>query len=63
MYLKLGADKKFSVYTNINEKPAILTRIFIKTNGGSFWSPNIEYVEISGVEPNSHLVVKQRLKI
>lgn len=63
MYLKLGADKKFSVYTNINEKPAILTRIFIKTNGGSFWSPNIEYVELSGVEPNSHSVVKERLKI
>jgi hypothetical protein len=63
MYLKLGADKKFSVYTNINQKPAILTRIFIKLNGGSFWSPNIEYIEISGIEADSHSVVKERLKI
>ncbi|MEP7143507.1 MAG: DUF4833 domain-containing protein [Ferruginibacter sp.] len=63
LYLRLGADKKFYIYTNINEKPAILTSIFIKMNGGSFWSPNVEYVEICGIEPNSHSVVKQRLKI
>ena len=61
--LKLGADKKFYVYTNINKKSAILTSIFIKINGGSFWSPNIEYVEIFGIEPNSNLIVKERLKI
>jgi len=63
MYLRLGADKKFYVYTNINQKPAVLTSIFIKINGGSFWSPNIEYVEISGMEPNSRSIVKERLKI
>ena len=63
MYLRQGADKKFSVYININEKPAILTRIFIQMNGGSFWSPNVEYVEVSGIEPKSHLVVKERIKI
>lgn len=64
LYLKLGTDKKFYVYTSINQKSAILTSIFIKINaGGSFWSPNIEYVEISGIEPNSRLVVKERLKI
>ena len=63
LYLKLAADKKFYIYTNINQKPAILTSIFIKINGGSLWSPNIEYVEISGLEPASHSVVKERLKI
>ncbi len=63
MYLKLGSDNKFYVYTDINHRSAILTSIFIKINGGSFWSPNIEYVEISGIEPNSHSIVKERLKI
>jgi len=63
LYLRQGADKRFLVYTNINQRPAILTRIFIKTNGGSMLSPNIEYVEISGIEPDSHSVVKERLKI
>lgn len=63
LYLRLAADKKFYIYTNINQKPAILTSIFIKINGGSLWSPNIEYVELSGLEPASHSVVKERLKI
>ncbi|MEO5889527.1 MAG: DUF4833 domain-containing protein [Ferruginibacter sp.] len=63
LYLRLGADKKFYVYTSINQKTAILTSIFIKINGGSLWSPNIEYVEISGIEPNSHSIVRERLKI
>lgn len=63
MYLKRGADKKFYVYTTINRKPAVLTSIFIKINGGSLWSPNIEYVEIFGMEPNSRSTVKERLKI
>ena len=63
MYLKLGADKKYYVFTDINHKPAVLTSIFIKINGGSFWSPNIEYVEILGLEPNTKAAVKERLKI
>ena len=63
MYLKLGPDKKFYVYTNIKQKPVTLTSIFIKINVGSFWLPNIEYIEISGIEPNSRSIVKERLKI
>ena len=63
MYLKRGTDKKFYVYTTINRKPAVLTSIFIKINGGSFWLPNIEYVEITGTEPGSRSTVKEKLKI
>ncbi|MEO6732002.1 MAG: DUF4833 domain-containing protein [Ferruginibacter sp.] len=63
MYLKQGSDKKFYVYTSINRKPAILTSIFIQINGGSFWSPNIEYVLITGIDLASRSVVKERLKI
>lgn len=63
MYLRQGPDKKFWVYANINQKPAILNHIFIKINGGSFLSPNIEYIEVTGFEPNSRSVVKERLRI
>lgn len=63
MILKLAADNKFYVYANINHKPVILNRIFIRINGGSFWLPNVEYVEISGTDPTTNLVVKERLKI
>ncbi len=63
MILKLASDNKFYVYTNVNQKTFILNSIFIKINGGSFWSPNVEYVEISGIDPNTRSVVKERLKI
>ncbi|MBC7889357.1 MAG: DUF4833 domain-containing protein [Ferruginibacter sp.] len=63
MYLEAGPDNRFYVYTTINSKKVILTSIFLKINGGSFWSPNIEYVEISGIEPVSRSVVKEKLKI
>jgi len=63
MILKLAADNKFYVYTNINQKPVILNRIFVKINGGSFWLPNVEYVEISGTDPSTRSMVKEKLKI
>lgn len=63
MYLRQGIDKNFYVFTSINQKSAILTSIFVKINGGSFWSPNVEYVEITGLDPVTRAVMKERLKI
>lgn len=63
MYLMKGADNKYNVYANINQKHAILDRIFVKINGGSLFSPNIEYVEIKGIDPLTGLEVKERMKI
>jgi len=51
------------VYTTINNKQAILTRIYIEIKGGSFWLPNVEYVEITGVDPATRSQVKERIKI
>ena len=63
MDLMQAAYKQFHVYTTINNKQAILTRIYIEIKGGSFWSPNVEYVEITGVDPATRSQVKERLKI
>lgn len=63
MYLRMGADKKFHLYTNINQKTAELTSIYLKINGGAFWTPNIEYVDIYGIDPNNRSVMKERMKI
>lgn len=63
MYLMLAADNQFHVYTTINNKSAILTSIYVEIKGGSFWSPNVEYVEVTGVDPATHSPVKERLKI
>ena len=63
MILMKGANNKFNVYGTINQKQAIVNRIFVKVNGGSFWAPNVEYVEIKGIDPSSGKEVIERRKI
>lgn len=63
MYLLKGVNNKYNVYTIINKKQAILSRIFVKINGGSFWTPNVEYVEVAGIDPATGEEVLERLKI
>jgi len=64
MYLVRAADNKYHVVTSINQKQVILNRIFIKINpGGSFWSPNVEYIELAGTEPGSGMEVLERRKV
>ncbi len=63
IYLQNGADGKFHVYSMINKKWSLLTKIYIQTAGGTFWSPNVEYVEITGIDPATYQVVKERTKI
>jgi hypothetical protein len=54
--------KKYVAYVNINGKLAELKRIFVATNGGTFWFPTIEYVELSGKDPASQQVIVERFK-
>jgi hypothetical protein len=63
MYLMKGANNKYNVYGTINQKQAVLNRIFVKINGGSFWSPNVEYVELKGIDPATGKEVMERRKV
>jgi hypothetical protein len=63
MNLKKGANNKYQVYATINQKPAILVRVYLKINGGSFWSPNIEYAELKGVDPEKGTEVAKKINI
>ena len=63
MYLKKGADKKYRLYAPINGKQMILNRIFVKITGGSMWSPDIEYFEVSGIDPATNKPVAERKKV
>lgn len=60
---KSAKDKHYHVYANIQQKQAILTRIFIKINGGSFWNPNVEYIELKGKDPDSNKELMEKLKV
>ena len=65
MYLKRSPlDNRHHVYVRIDNRQAILDRIFIKINpGGTFWSPNIEYLELKGTDVDSGKALMQRIKI
>jgi phosphatidylglycerophosphate synthase len=64
-YLKKSpVDNKRYVYANITGKQAILNRIYIKIDpGGTFWSPNVEYLELKGTDTKSGKELIQRIKV
>lgn len=55
-------DNQFKVYATINNQQAVLNRIFIKVNGGTFWSPNVVYIEMKGMDEHTGREVMQRFK-
>jgi phosphatidylglycerophosphate synthase len=62
--MKSPVDNQHHVYAYITGKQVILSKIFIKINpGGTFWSPNIEYLELNGTDPDNGKELMQRIKI
>ncbi len=49
--IKSAIDNKYHVYISINNKLSVLDRIFVQIDGGTFWVPEISYVEVSGTAP------------
>lgn len=59
--LKQNKEGEYHILTKINQKESILKRIFIRIDGGSFWSPNVLYIELSGTDLASGRQVNQRI--
>jgi hypothetical protein len=62
MHLMKATNGKYYVFVKIRGKQAILNRLFIKINGGSFWSPNVEYMEIKGIDITNGNEMVERIK-
>jgi hypothetical protein len=63
-WLEKDAEGQWQVFTTFsNGKKMILKRIYMHINGGSFWSPNIEYVELKAMMPDTNQEVRERIKI
>jgi hypothetical protein len=64
MYLlKSEEDKKYHVYVTVNKKKIQLDRIFVRIEGGSFWLPNVKYVELKGINTANKTQVIERIKV
>ena len=63
LYMRKTEDNRYYVYTTVNNKQIMISRIFLKINGGTFWSPNVEYVEFKGVDLNTGSEVTEQIKV
>jgi phosphatidylglycerophosphate synthase len=62
--MKSPIDNQRHVYATITGHQAILNRVFLKINpGGTFWSPNVEYLELKGTDVDTGKELMQRIKI
>ncbi|MEO8886875.1 MAG: DUF4833 domain-containing protein [Mucilaginibacter sp.] len=55
-------DGKYHIFATINQKQMALSRVFIKIEGGSFWLPNVTYVELKGTDPSTGREIIERFK-
>jgi phosphatidylglycerophosphate synthase len=64
LYLrKSNKDNKYHVYATVNNKKMQLDRIFVRIDGGSFWIPNVKYVEMKGASTENSAQLLERIKI
>ena len=61
--MKSETDNKYHVYVTANNKKIQLERIFVRIEGGTFWVPNVKYVELSGKNPVNNASLTERIKI
>lgn len=60
--LKKGNKKEYRVYVRINGKEYIFKRAYIKVDGGTFWSPNIPYIDIYAQDEGTAKQIVHRIK-
>lgn len=65
MYLRRSpVDNRHHVYVAIDGKQAILIRVYVRIDpGGTFWSPNVKYLEVKGIDTQSGKELTQRFKV
>lgn len=62
LFLRRDKKNEYHVYAKIDTKECILDRVFIRIDGGSFWSPNVLYIELKGTDTVTGKTIIQRIK-
>lgn len=60
--LMKAADGKYHIFATISQRQLIVNRIFLRIEGGSFWVPNVRFVEFKGTDPATGKEVTERFK-
>ena len=61
--LKSSTDNAFHVYATVNNQQIELQRIFLRIEGGTFWVPNVKYIELKGLNTTTHQPTAVRLPV
>ena len=61
--LRSPVDKAFHVYTTIAGKQIQLERVFLRIEGGTFWVPNVKYIEFKGLASATREPVVERIML
>lgn len=61
--MRWGADKAFHVFTVLNNKQIVLTRVYLRIEGGTFWVPNVRYIEFKGWDAATRAAVVARVNV
>jgi phosphatidylglycerophosphate synthase len=61
--LKSSVDKSFHVFTVIANQQIVLTRVYLHIEGGTFWVPNVKYIEFKGWNAATRQPVVQRVNV
>jgi hypothetical protein len=59
--MKSPVDNSYKAYSLINNKLIVLESIFIKMEVGNFWTPKVEYIDVTGRDQSKNEVVTERI--
>ncbi len=63
LYLRRGKYGNYQVYASLNSRPMIFSKAYIKiAEGGTFWRPNVLYIELRGKDVTNGDSIVQRIK-
>lgn len=63
MYLKKSeTDNKYHIYIKDEGKDLLLKRVFVRVNGGSFWFPKVQYIDLITTNSTTGIEILKRIR-
>lgn len=61
--IKSASDQKYHMYIKDEGKNLLLKRVFVKINGGSYWFPKVQYIDLFTVNSENGAEVLKRISL
>jgi phosphatidylglycerophosphate synthase len=61
--MKSSVDNAFHVYTLVANKQIQLERVYLRIEGGTFWVPNVKYIEFKGLDTATRQPITSRVGV